>query len=91
MRRVLHGDATAAARALLAVPPAQRPALLAQMLAEADAGQAYRARTGQAHPRLGAGSLMAAAMTHPRAGEPFLDDPEYAACLALVFGALAAR
>ena len=91
MRRVLHGDATAAARALLVVPPSARSALLQQMVDEADRAEAFRNTTGRAHPTLGAGSLMAVAMTRPRAPEPFLDDPDYAACLALVFSALAAR
>lgn len=91
MRRVLHGDVSAAGRALLAAPPADRAALLARMLRGADRAEAHRARTGRAHPVWGGGSLMAAAMAYPRAPEPFLDDPDYARCLAMVFEALAAR
>lgn len=91
MRRVLHGDVTAAGRALLAAPPATRADLLDRLIAEADAAEAHRRATGRAHPRFGTGSLMAAAMSRPLAPEPFLDDPDYAACLALVLSALAAR
>ena len=91
MRRVLHGDVTAAARALLAAPPAGRAGLLARLLAEAEAADAYRLATGRAHPRWGTGSLMSAALARPVAREPFLDDPDYAACLIQVFAALVAR
>lgn len=91
MRRVLHGDVTAAGRALLAVAPAARPALLVRMLAAADTADAYRQATGRAHPLWGGGSLMAVALARPLGPEPFLDDPDYAACLALVFSALVAR
>lgn len=91
MRRVLYGDVTAAARALLAVPPAARGALLARMFDEADAADAHRLRTGRSHPDYGTGSLMSAALAHPVAREPFLDDPAYAACMGQVFRALVAR
>ena len=91
MRRVLYGDVTAAARALLAVPVEARGPLLVRLFAEAEAADAHRLRTGRAHPHYGTGSLMSAALGHPVAREPFLDDPGYAACLAEVFEALVAR
>jgi len=91
LRPVLHGDVVAAGRALLAVPAAARPGLLARMLREADLADEHRRATGRAHPVWGGGSLMATAMTRQRAPEPFLDDPDYAACLALIFSALVAR
>ena len=91
MRPVLHGDVSAAACALLALAPCCRPRALAAMLAEADAADLFRKRTGRAHPRWGNGSLMAAALGHKRAPEPFLDQPDYAACMALVFEALVRR
>lgn len=91
MRRVLHGDAVTAARALLAVSPEARAGLLAEIFAEAEAADAYRKRTGRAHPVWGTGSLMSAALGRDCAPEPCLDDPDYAACLAQVFTALAAR
>ncbi len=91
MRRVLHGDVVAAARALLATSPAQRADLMTRMLAEAEAADAHRQRTGRAHPVWGTGSLMSAALSRPCAREPYLDDPDYAACLLQVFEALVAR
>jgi hypothetical protein len=91
MRPVLHGDVTMAGLALLAAPPTARAELLARMLHEADLADAYRRATGTAHPLWGSGSLMSAAMARPRRREPYLDNPEYAACLAMVFEALVAR
>jgi len=91
MRRVLHGDVVAAARVLLAAPPPGRARLLARMLKEAEAADAHRRRTGRAHPLWGTGSLMSAASPRRRAREPYLDDPDYAACLAMVFDALVRR
>jgi hypothetical protein len=91
MRPVLLGDATMAGLALLAAPPGARASLLARMLDEAECADRYRRQTGRAHPVWGGGSLMASAMSRPRAREPYLDDPDYAACLAMVFEALAAR
>ena len=91
MRRVLHGDVVAAACALLAAPGPARPELIRHLIAEAELADAYRLKTGRAHPVWGSGSLMAAAMARPRAREPYLDDPDYAACLVEVFEALIAR
>lgn len=61
------------------------------MLTWADEAETFRRETGRAHPRWGGGSLMAVALIQPRAAEPFLDDPDYAACLAMVFEAFVAR
>lgn len=91
MRRVLHGDVSATARALLAVPPEARGALAARLLREAGAADRFRLATGRAHPLWGNGSLMSAAMRYPRAREPYLDDPDYAACMAMLFEALIAQ
>ena len=91
MRRVLYGDVTAAARALLAAPPETRDRLLVRLFAEAEAADAHRRATGRAHPLYGTGSLMSAALAHTVAREPCLDDPAYAACMADVFEALVAR
>jgi len=91
MRRVLHGDVSAAARALLAAPSDTRAALVLRILREAGAADRFRCATGRAHPLWGNGSLMSAAMAYPRAREPYLDDPEYAACMAMLFEALIAR
>ena len=61
------------------------------MLAEAETADAFRRETGRLHPLFGNGSLMGAALSRARAPEPFLDDPEYASCMAMVFDALVQR
>jgi hypothetical protein len=91
MRRVLHGDVSTAARALLAATPGSRAALVARLLREAEAADRFRDASGRAHPIWGNGSLMSAAMAYPRAREPYLDDREYAACLVMVLEGLIAR
>ncbi|MCP5039078.1 MAG: hypothetical protein GY945_15905 [Rhodobacteraceae bacterium] len=91
MRRVLHGDVSAAACVLFLLPEDHRQAALHKMLAEADAADAYRQCRGRLHPLWGNGSLMSAALARPHCAEPFLDDPDYAACMALVFTVLAKR
>lgn len=88
MRPVLMGDVVAAARALMAVPPAARARLMAAMLAEAEAAEAYRRACGRAHPDWGNGSLMAVAMARARVAEPALSDPAYRDCLVAVLEAL---
>lgn len=85
MRPVLHGDVTAAARALMPLSEKARPAALRGMLARAGAADAFRKRFGRAHPDWGNGSLMAVALRGVRGPEPFLDTPDYCRCLALVF------
>lgn len=82
------GDVIAAARAMLAVPEAGRRAVLAAMLAEAAAAEAFRRRHGRAHPEWGNGSLMAAAMARARVAEPGLGDAGYRDCLVAVLEAL---
>lgn len=91
MRPVAHGDLSAAGCALLSVAPAARAELLHRMLTEAEAADAFRRDTGRVHPLWGNGSLMSVAMVRPRRREPFLDDPDYAACLAMILDALIAR
>lgn len=90
MRPVLHGDMTAAARALLCFPEKRRVGVFNRMLTEAEAADKYRKSTGRCHPLWGNGSLMAAANTRPQAAEPFLDDLEYCSILALAFEGLLA-
>ena len=91
MRPVGHGDVSAAACVLLKAEREQRPRLLGRMLAEAETADAYRRELGRLHPLWGNGSLMGAALRHKRAPEPFLDDPDYASCMAMVFDALVQR
>lgn len=90
MRPVLHGDMTAAARALLCLPERARSGAFDRMLLEAEAADKYRKKKGLAHPIWGNGSLMAAANTRPQAPEPFLDCVEYCGILALAFERLLA-
>lgn len=91
MRPVMHGDLTAAARHLLALPDALRAPQCARLIAQADAADRYRKRFGRAHPAWGNGTLMAAARQHPLPREPRLNDPDYALCLILVLTQLRSR
>lgn len=91
MRTVLIGDAVAAARALLPLPQAARPAMMARLLYEAHLADCCRKRLGRGHPRFGNGTLMDAASRHPQPPEPFLDDAEYLSALLTVLAALLAR
>ncbi len=90
MRRVLHGDVSAVACVLYPLQKSDRAGLLASLFAQADAAEIYRTRHRGLHPVWGDGSLMSAALAYPHTSEPFLDDPDYAACMAMIFTALAA-
>jgi hypothetical protein len=89
VRQPLLGDAVVAARALRAVPPSARAELLAGILRDAEVAGCHGRTTGQNHPKLGDGSMMAAALLRPLVPEPDLGDREYCRCLALVLLALA--
>lgn len=91
MRAVLHGDAVAAARVLFALSEAERGAVMVRMLDEAHWADAYRKRTGRAHPLWGNGSLMAAALRRRVVSEPPVSDPDYCRCLIRVFEAILSR
>lgn len=84
MRPVLHGDVSAAARALLAAPQAARRALCARMLVEAELAHQHVSATGRLHPVHGNGSLMAVARNRPLADEPGFDDLHYCQCFEMV-------
>ncbi|WP_171099741.1 hypothetical protein [Ruegeria sp. HKCCD7255] len=84
MRPVLHGDVSAAARALLAVPATDRERLCGRMIAEAEAADQHVAQTGRLHPVFGNGSLMAAARGRHLADEPGFDNLSYCACFEMV-------
>ncbi|MCT4555807.1 MAG: hypothetical protein N4A53_14055 [Pelagimonas sp.] len=88
MRPVLHGDVTAAARALLSVPASARAALARRLVAQAEAADAYRQERGRAHPFWGTGSLMSAALARRPAPERRMDDPDFADCFIAVLDAL---
>ena len=91
MRPILHGDVVSAARVLLKTPGDARGACLSRMMDEARWADAYRKRTGRAHPCWGDGSLMAAALRRNPAAEPEIEDPEYCQCLVLVLEGLLSR
>lgn len=91
MRPVLPGDVSAAARALLAVPPAERLDLARRLLLEADAADRYRRRFRRAHALWGNGTLRAAALARRLAPEPCGDDPDHLECQFLLIEALLAR
>lgn len=90
MRPVLHGDISAAVRALLCVPRSARQQVFDRMIIEAEAADKFRKSTGRAHPAWGNGSLMAAANLRQQAPEPMLDDTEYCSTMALAFDQLLA-
>lgn len=71
MRAVLIGDVIAAARALLAISPAARFALLERLLTEAHAAHKFYKRKHRPHPKWGNGSLMARANRCRQIAEPF--------------------
>lgn len=84
MRRVMHGDVVAAARALLTVPEVARLILCRRMISEAHAAHRYFRRFGHSHALWGDGSLMSAAhkrILHP---EPGFSDSAYCACVEMV-------
>ncbi|GAB4269144.1 MAG: hypothetical protein Kow0013_20490 [Pararhodobacter sp.] len=84
-------DLSAAARVLLAVPESRREAALAALLARAALADRTRRETGRLHPVYGNGTLMAAALAHPRADPASPGDSDYLACLAAVIDAILAR
>ncbi|GGH25998.1 hypothetical protein SAMN05444007_103146 [Cribrihabitans marinus] len=88
MRPVLHGDVASAARALLAVPRAQRDALCVRMIREAGIASRHVQRTGRIHLLFGNGSLMSAARKRVLADEPGFDDVEYCQCFETVLRAV---
>ncbi len=88
MRPVLHGDVSAAARALLAAPQWERQKLCALLIAEADLADQHVRRTGDLHPIFGNGSLMAAARSRRLADESDFGDIQYCQCFEMVLSQL---
>ncbi len=84
MRPVLPLDVAAAARALLALPDAERNVVCQRMLAQADAADRYVRRTRKLHPHWGNGTLLSAARQWPLAGEKSFDDRGYRDCTMMV-------
>lgn len=91
MRPPLLGDVVVLARAIMEVEERERPGLLGSILREASVAERYGRETGRNHPRFGDGSAMAAALRHPCAREPGLEDVDYCRCLAFVLSTLAAE
>lgn len=89
MKPVGMGDAIALARALRAAPEADWPALIARILAEAEAAADFAKAHRRTHPFFGNGSVMAACAGHPQVPEPWLSDRVYCRCLGAVFRHLA--
>ena len=91
MQPVLHGDVVAAARHLLCVPIKHRSGVMRRMIARADMADEFRRATLRNHRFWGDGTLEAVAVRAHLAYEPFLDDPDYCACMMVVFQALLER
>ncbi len=91
MRPLLHGDISAAARALYGAPAADRPALSLRLIAEAEIADAHARDLGRIHPTYGNGSLMGAARKRALPPEPGFSDPEYCLCFAQILRAVASH
>ncbi|WP_293572862.1 hypothetical protein [Phaeobacter sp.] len=92
MRRpVLPIDVSSAARALLAVAPAERAALCDRIFAGAAQALRHHDRSGRCCRLWGDGSLSAAARRFALAPEPFCDDPAYLQCTLMVLAMIQAH
>ncbi|WP_437436814.1 DUF7742 family protein [Ruegeria arenilitoris] len=80
----MHGDVSAAARALLAAPPSERESICLQMFNEAQLAHEYTSDMGRLHPKYGNGSLMAVAYIRRLADEPSFNDLQYCECFEIV-------
>ena len=88
MRPVTLTDLAATARVLLAQPETRRAAALAALVARAAVADEHRRATGCNHPAYGNGTLLAAALAHPRAEPQTPGSTEYLTCLAQVIEGL---
>ncbi|GHA43170.1 hypothetical protein GCM10008927_04740 [Amylibacter ulvae] len=84
MRRIIHSDIFAAARALLCVPADQREQLLAAMFETAHIGDILRRRLGQNDPNFGDGTLRGAAHIHTMKPQCSIADIEFLRCVLVV-------
>lgn len=87
MRPVTTIDLIASARVLMALPEARRSAAMTALIARAAMADQYRHATGRQHPVYGNGTLLAAALAHPR-GDTEGDEMGYLACLACAIDAV---
>jgi len=88
MRTVRYSDVSAAARVMLATPPAFRALVCHRMIREAEFADRYVRRLGRLHPAWGNGTLLAAARRRRLAQEPSFSDREYCVCFQHVLNAL---
>ncbi len=91
MRPLLPSDLDAAVRALLAVPPSQRPARARWLLDKANAADRYRLRQNRPHPDYGTGTLLSLVALVERAPLPDYCDAGYCACLAVFLDVVLAQ
>lgn len=88
MRTVRYSDVSAAARVMLATPPAFRAQVCFRMIREAEFADRFVHRLGKLHPIWGNGTLLAAARRRRLSREPSFSDPEYCACFQHVLSAI---
>ncbi|MEW9918555.1 hypothetical protein AB2B41_03000 [Marimonas sp. MJW-29] len=91
MRSVHVSDVLAVARALRAVPEAQRQGLCAEMIREAELADRYMRRLGKPHPHWGNGTLRDTARRRPMGDALCFDDPQSCRCMAAVMHGLGIR
>lgn len=91
MRTILIGDVVAAARAMLAIKPDARAALMESLMTEAHAAHLYYKCKNRPHPIWGNGSLMARANLCPQVAEPFWENADYLKALNSVIVGLTER
>ena len=70
------------------LPGPDRLRVCRQIIRWSQEADAYRLKTGLAHPKWGTGSLMEVARLHPMAPEPGFENPEYRAALRVVLACL---
>ena len=88
MRPIGLCDLDDAVRALLAVPPSDRAATAARIVARASVADRYRKRLGRRHPAWGDGTLSAAARSAALGARSGHCGPDYRRALMLVLAAL---
>ena len=89
MRPVTLADIEAATQAVMAAGEEARQTFAATLLSQARRADRYRRKSGRAHPRFGDGTLLSAALCHPRAARPACFDAGWLDALAHVLRALA--